>query len=321
MTRRQAPLEFSSLGFFGDFQSSDGRSWRGPCPQCGGHRRFLVFTDREYPYWNYLCSCCNNRGMVNQLLGDQAKLPTEEDRQRWKEQREARDREEAENAAKAVERFVRERIWEVAHAQIEESDLAWWKGRGIEKDWVDYWLLGAVDRIFYQDEQPVKVPTYTIPKFQIGELAVPKNCDFRLLRELPNLGKYMGIKNLPPAVFVARPDLQQAGTGEVFVVEGSIKAMVLYTRLAQANESTTRQVIGVPAARSWVNVIDLLQGRSDRVYVMLDPDAAEAGKELAKEIGRAARVLTLPVKIDDAFTHYGLDVPTFETYLRQARTT
>lgn len=319
MRKRQTPLEFSSLGFFGDFQSTDGRSWRGPCPQCGGHRRFLVFTDREYPYWNYTCSCCSYRGLVSQLLGDKAKLPTDEDRQRWKEQREAREREDAVAQQQAMERFVRERIWEVAHGQIEDKDLQWWRGRGIDEEWVSYWMLGAVDRIFYQDEQPVRVPTYTIPKFQIGGGDVPKNCDFRLLRELPNLGKYMGIKNLPPAVFVARPDLENPG--EVFVVEGSIKAMVLYSRLAGANESTTRQVLGVPAARSWVNVVDLLHDKPDRVYVMLDPDAAVAGVELAREIGRTARVLTLPVKIDDAFTQYGLSVPTFETYLRQARTT
>lgn len=316
--QRTPPPEFSSLGWLGEFRSTDGRSWRGPCPVCGGHRRFLVFTDREYPYWNYLCSCCNYRGTVNQLLGGKVYKPTEEDRARWQAQRADEEQTRKNQQEQALERYLREKIWEVAHAQLDETALAWWQGRGVSAEWVEFWRLGAIDRILWNSAgERFAVPSYTIPKYQLlDDSGVPKNTDFRLAHEVPDFGKYMGISHLPAAVFVAQPSYSEVTrSGEIFVVEGSIKAMVLHTRL-----DPRRQVIGIPSAKSWVNVVDLVRGRADRVYVILDPDAAAAALELASEIGKAARVLTLPVKIDDAFNQHGLTARLFESYLRQART-
>ena len=56
---RTAPVELAQIGLdHNQFKYSDDRSWRGPCPVCGGHRRFVVFTDHEWPMWNGWCDDC-----------------------------------------------------------------------------------------------------------------------------------------------------------------------------------------------------------------------------------------------------------------------
>ena len=51
---------------------------------------------------------------------------------------------------------------------------------------------------------------------------------------------------------------------------------------------------------------------------MLDPDAELAARELAKGIGPAARVVTLPCKADDMLTQYGGTWDDMSRYMRQA---
>jgi len=55
----KAPIELQQIGLNPhDFHYSDKKSWRGPCPQCGGHHRFVVFTDHEWPLWHGYCDQC-----------------------------------------------------------------------------------------------------------------------------------------------------------------------------------------------------------------------------------------------------------------------
>src|SRR5512146_995316 len=53
------PAEFAKLGLdVNAFKRSDGKSMRGPCPRCGGHRRFVMFLDHDWPLNNGYCDEC-----------------------------------------------------------------------------------------------------------------------------------------------------------------------------------------------------------------------------------------------------------------------
>ena len=43
------------------------RDGRGPCPRCGGERRFVVWTDNTFPKWNFACDRCGAKGFADQL--------------------------------------------------------------------------------------------------------------------------------------------------------------------------------------------------------------------------------------------------------------
>ncbi len=56
---KTAPVQLQEIGLDPHaFKYSDEKSWRGPCVACGGNRRFVMFTDNEYPLWNGYCSVC-----------------------------------------------------------------------------------------------------------------------------------------------------------------------------------------------------------------------------------------------------------------------
>jgi hypothetical protein len=316
------PLEFVHAGFLGDFKSSDGKSWRGPCPLCGGNRRFLVFTDRPYPSWNFQCNLCDYKGWVDQLLAGDSHKPTEEEILAWLEKQELERKERERKQRLAQDRFQQSALWEEAHHNLDEQSRRWWSKRGLPQEWQEYWTLGTTIRVFYPEDErgnltPLEHRVFTIPKYQTG-MDRPTNVDMRLDDPVPSsLSKYMGLPNLPPALFVSHPHWQQLTMdGTVLVVEGSIKAMVTALHCPHPV-----QVLAVPAARSWVNVIDLLRNADNlqRVVVMLDPDAQVPAQELVEEIGERAYRLALPVKIDDAFLRYGLTGDRLFDLLRQAR--
>ena len=120
---------------------------------------------------------------------------------------------------------------------------------------------------------------------------------------------------MAPAPFLSRPDLPElAPDGVAIVVEGSKKAAVTCIYL---NDSP--QVIGVPSCNSWAGVDKALITRAELVYVVLDPDAQAWAYRKAAIIGKAARIVTLPSKIDDAFTKQGLTEDILRSLFRQAR--
>ena len=59
---QHAPIELLQIGLDPhQFKYSDSRSWRGPCPVCGGHRRFVMFTDNTFPLWHGYCDECGTK--------------------------------------------------------------------------------------------------------------------------------------------------------------------------------------------------------------------------------------------------------------------
>ena len=106
----------------------------------------------------------------------------------------------------------------------------------------------------------------------------------------------------------------QAITDQVIVCEGAKKAIV--TAVYTEADAT---VLAVPSKSGW-RASGILQAIKDagRVWIILDPDAEREALDFGEAVGVAARIVTLPVKIDDGILNYGLDKNAMRSAMRQA---
>lgn len=293
--------------------------WAGPCPLCGqGVDRFQIKTKGNETKW-YCRGCGHDRyhdaidyvmnretvdffeacrrmatGHLSDYETDPAKLAEfEQARQRQAiSERQERER-------RLLEFSTRE-IGEEYHARLAKVNYEWWENLGIPAAWVDWWKLGYLpEKTFRHEEISYTCPAYTIPKFDFGWK--PTNMDYRLVDPPPGVGRYRFEQGLSLSVFLSRPDLANF-TDEVMLTEGSKKAMVtsLYTFPAKRENL----IIGLPSKNAWCGISERIKNLG-RVWIALDPGAEREAFKLAEMIGKAARVLTLPFKIDDGFLEYG----------------
>lgn len=311
------PTELNQMGLNAAlFTKSSGNSYRGPCPRCGGTRRFLVFTDNPWPHWMGLCDECGLKAWADQLNTalKSAEFDPLEQKMRDAEAKKHMAQRAVERKT-ALERFRTSADVATLHSDMTEENVDWWTKQGIPPDWQEYYVLGYLsNRTFSNNGSSYSSPCYTIPKFDLGwELM---NIDYRLVNPPAEVsGKYRQEFGLSSAPFISRPDLPELHfNGVVYVVEGSKKAMV--TCIRGGGEV---QVIGLPGCTSWAGVPERLSKGPDRVYVLFDPDAEEWGVKFALQVGENARTLSLPMKIDDAFISGGLTWKMFQRLLQQAR--
>jgi hypothetical protein len=300
MNRAQPP-ELIEVGLHG-FTWSDSKSLRGPCPKCGGSRRFVVFVSRPWPSWYGMCDGCGSRGWLDQILNkdlgateiDQNALDRAIDAQKLRD----------DYRRQRLSEFSTEELWIEYAERLEDEQRDWWRLAGIPDEWQTFWRLGYEPAKHYEFEKQIHTsPAYVIPKFDIGW--IPTQIDYRLTDAPKGAGKYRQVVDLPPAFFLARPDESEfSETGRLLIVEGSKKAMVTYQLF------TDRQVAGIPGCTSWGKIEEKAQGL-DEVFVILDPGAGEWSYRLASKI-KGARVLDLPAKIDDAILDGHLDRPGLE---------
>lgn len=307
MSNQPAPLELTQIGLDRlSFQVSDSKSWRGPCPKCGGSRRFVIFTDHEYPFWNGFCDECGYKIKAWELI--RAPIDTDSRRQ-WVREATKKELEQAERRRAKLAEFTNAELWTELHERMTLENYSWWDAQGIPKDWADFWQLGFIqEKLFEHNGESFKRPAYTIPKFGLNWN--PTNIDYRIIDPPPGVGKYRPAFGLAAAAFYSRPDHKEL-LDEIIIVEGSKKAMVVHVWGGDG----AGQVIGIPGCMSWAGV-DKLVKDCGRVYVILDPDARAAAHKLAQAIGKAARLVTLPVKPDDALVS-GMTRKDWQYALRQ----
>jgi hypothetical protein len=289
MNTTPAPSQFTELGLQTDkFTQSDKKSWRGPCPACGGTRRYVVFTDHEFPLWNGMCDQCGRRDKFWQGRAhlDPAKIKSLHEQMEREQAQLARERQ-----AKLDEFSVSE-IWQNLHNRMNPSHRQWWTSQGVPDDWQEYYQLGYKEahRAEHGGEYQV-FQAYSIPKFDFGRKLV--NIDYRLIGAPTEWGKYRPQQGIPQAAFISNPDLTDY-PDEVYIVEGSKKAMVCNIYLT-ANDPLF--FIGVPSCNSWAGITAKVKER--RCWIMLDPGAEMWASKLAREIGKNARIIRLPDKPDD----------------------
>ncbi|HEY5990577.1 MAG TPA: hypothetical protein VIV12_29920 [Streptosporangiaceae bacterium] len=308
---RTPPAELYTLGLAREqFVYSDARSWRGPCPRCGGHRRLLIFTDNPFPKWHCRCDGCGLRAWADQLAPALSQPVSEALRAEW----DARNRRERESR----ERYRREKLAEFSqsellaeyHERLTDAHRAWWESQGIPKAWQDHLRLGYTPDRPYRasDGQLYHSPAYTIPYFHTGFEF--QTLQYRLFEPPTPTDRYRFEHGLGTTYYQAEP---AEPVGEhALICEGAKKAMV-----AHIYGETGCSVLAVPSKSDFGGVADAVKD-CERVYVLLDPDAELPARKLAAAVGDAARVVELPVKVDDAIWQHGLTARQMAAYLRQA---
>lgn len=285
------------------------------CPSCGGdmHRdgswpdRFRMFTVGKVRAW---CRKCG--GLWFPDMVDPSFRPDPELMKVWQEEREQHYRVQKEMAERALRMLENEKTWLEWHEGMDERARKMWEDVGVPREWQDFWKLGYTDnKQFEHCGEIFTRPSMTIPKFDFGWHV--RNIDFRLIDPPSGVGKYRPVPNLPATVFISTPNEKDL-RDEVFVVEGSKKAMILsiYT-----DNDGMRQTIGIPSCTSWAGFEDRLK-ECGRVWLIGDPDATDWFMKLGRAIGDCARVVELSCKPDDAILKYGLTPNLFKQALRQA---
>ena len=302
-------LHLQELGLHpGQFAPSANNSLRGPCPNCGGHRRLVVYLNGEWPRWYLKCDLCGYAGWAY-ILNPKLHTKDIEDNPPTSTPGRAVDLARIEKLLDNLPDMVQQ-----MHDNMSEENKSWWEKAGVPADYQLFWELGYIPNraIFDRTGSLIKVSAYSIPKHDLGWHKL--NVDFRLIGAPLDCGKYRPIAGLPPAPFIARPDFATLDNdGVAYVVEGSKKAMVSCVFLDNA------QVIGVPSNNSWCNIQERLNGTCDRVFVVLDPDSWVSAHRLCRLIGPKARQVTLPGKIDDLILSGSLSRAAFERILKMSR--
>ena len=306
----QPPAELNQIGLVADqFKYSDARSWRGPCPTCGGHRRFVLFTDHEYPMWHGYCDDCGYKLKV----WERVKVEVDPAKRKAYQARALQvEHERAMEFDRLLAKYSTEEIWAAYQRRMGEAQRAWWRGRGVPDEWQDYLRLGYTeDRPYRAGDELRHSPAYTIPYFGSGWQF--KTMQYRLTNAANPADRYRFEAGLGSHYYNTAPSDELPGD-RALICEGAIKAIV--TRIYSGKGLA---VLAVPSKSTWRNTGVLKAVKScGRVFVLLDPDAGRQAAEMKAAIGKAARVVSLFDKVDDLFVSYGMTASQFSGYLRQA---
>lgn len=274
------------------------REFSAECLECGGspHNdgewpdRMRIFADEKPLLW---CRRCGMIKFPDQFGDGEFKLPSPADIERFRQERirveEARKR----SAERALEHLRSSRIWEQYHRALNATGRDYWRSRGVPDSLQNYWKLGWVDEYLeHQGDEDYLGQSATIPLF--AKDWQPLNIKHRLLHMPDSVRKYKyELRGIPQPLFLTNPELDL--TGQVYAVEGEIKAMVTWLTLADRDA----RIVGLPGATPSAEIIGQF-AKADSVTIVLDPGAEEAAYKLAGEIGnKKCKVLIPPMKIDD----------------------
>lgn len=323
---KNAPPQLAEIGLDPSaFHYSDSRSWRGPCPACMGHRRFVMFTDHEYPLWHGFCDVCGYKIKV----WEKTRRPIDpEFLARAKAGAEREENARAERLAVKLAEFTSADLWSELCRRMGAEQIAWWENRGVPEDIQKYLKLGWMpDKMFYSDDIEYHSPAYSIPWF--SENFNFRTMQYRLLNPPDPSDKYRFEKDLPGGgSLYYMTDPGESIKDHVIVCEGAIKGIVTWYWLSEWNKYTT---ISTASSRTIGACLPALKD-ADVIYYIPDPDAFrrppnaknstyESAIQKFREAGLSNRVHTvrLPCKIDDCVTEYGLTRERFGAILNQAR--
>ena len=282
------------------------------CPRCmTGVDRFMIYLEDG----GYFCRQCGLKGWLDD---DQRRFHPDPDMLWNQEQHEEQERRHRKELVEVWRRGYAAGLWQgYYHALLENpQSLSWWKHKGVSEWAIQTYKLGyCVARRVGTDKGVVTVPAYTIPirRPSDGEIV---NVHYRL--DVPpemekDIGKYRGEtlpgdEYLPAAAFYSNRKVN----GPALVVEGAIKAMVLYERLERKV-----QVVGLPSCLPSHFLIEELKSY-DPVWIALDPGFTKQAERIAGFLGRGS-IVELPYKPDDAFVLHDMTVEQFRDYCRQGR--
>ena len=279
-----------------------------PCPFCGGMDRFLLWDNG---YW--MCrpgaGHCGQSGWVD----DDKPYELSEDEKRLRRieaelHRQAQQQEQLEKRLTALERINKERPDLQYHSFLDDDDRAWWISQGMTDELIDEYNLG----ICYQCPTDAQNrASYTIPVYD-AKWKTLKNVRHRLVGATGD--KYRPqAAGLGNQLFNSRWALTE---NTVAMVEGEKKSIIVTDRYIPS--------VGVFGINGfdlqWLQHFDAVK----KLFIAFDPGAIKAAWLLgygikAERPGLEVRVVTLPVKPDDFFTHYGGTTRQMQEYFRMSR--
>jgi len=239
--------------------------------------------------------------------------PSLAEMEKWRKRQEQVQLERKAKAESALVQLRSGHVWEQYHQLLDDQARAYWQKRGIAPSYQDWWQLGWRPRWSFQqpDGSWLHTPSATIPLF--GPDWQPLNVKHRLIDPPPNRGKYLyELSGLPAPLFRCDPENDLAGP--VLVVEGEIKAMVVYATL----DDTKARVVGLPGVNPAPHIIEEL-AEAESLILVGDPGARLQVWKLTKQLGRKrCRVLIPPVKCDDGILASGMSGNELRALLRNA---
>jgi hypothetical protein len=331
ITMTYGPPELSQVGLDpGNFKKVTDCEYHGPCLWCHGTDRFVVWTEREFPSWRWMCRQCSPEGGWFDEINPRLKQELSPDEiARFARERAIRERQLLDQSIKRAQEASKElretEKWLEYYENAGKRGRKLWELRGIPETFQHFWELGfCEDYTLWRKDGDSWIdwwhsPTLSIPirgfDWQVN------NIKHRLLQEPDDAGKYRYEKSgLPAASFVCIPDRI---SGPLFLAEGEIKAMVTMATL----DNDSLQVIGIPSVSPDVNLFALLD-EFEPIYLCLDPDAFEkqgpkhipAAEKVISALGKnRVRVIELPDKIDDLIVAGVLDKPRLQKIIKRAR--
>jgi hypothetical protein len=206
-------------------------------------------------------------------------------------------------------------IWAAYHRRMQEDQIQWWMSQGIPKDWQDYLQLGyTTDKPYYDKQMNLcHSSAYTIPYFH-KDFAF-KNVQYRLVNPINPKDRYRFESGLKAVYYMVTPS--QEMKDKAVICEGAKKAIV--SRVKGFDESYS--VFATPSKTDFGGVQEAVKD-CGQVLIIPDPDAWEkpansgtdwkpAPIKLKALIGKVARIIKLPVKIDDGLLQYGLNLDNY----------
>jgi hypothetical protein len=308
--KAQAPAQLQEIGLNpNEFRYSDAKSWRGPCPVCGGSRRFVIFTDNKYPLWFGYCSVCPNEIKVWQRV---RKPISPEQLQAARRKQEQAEQERVEYRRRKLAEFSRSELWEELNERMSDAQRDYWNDQGIPYEIQDYLRLGwTKERSYYDDYQNLQTTeAYTIPWF--GMNFQLKTMQYRLINPVNVKDKYRFEKGLGGGIHYYMADPSEEIGDKVIICEGAKKAIVTWFWLQDG--------FNVIAASSNNTIRAALEATKDSGlrYVVLDP-GSKRWERLAKESNpKTTHIVSLPYKIDDGYVNGWLNRHDFMRILNTA---
>lgn len=304
------PIELAQIGLdVNSFHYSDAKSWRGACPSCGGNRRFLIFTDNQFPLWFGRCDLCGTEIKAWQ------KVKVQYDPQKAaaiQAEQERKELERAELRRSKLAEFTTHELWTELHERMTQEHIEWWEDQGIPQSIQNDLHIGfTADKGYYDsDKNLLHSPAYTIPWF--GYNYKFNTMQYRLIKDSDR--RYIFENGLGGGQFYYMTKPSETIQDKVIICEGAKKAIVTQFWLIPDDSYT---VIAASSNNTFGAALEATKNCGLR-YIIMDPGSAVWEKKAVETNKKTTHAIRLPAKVDDMWRDYNLDRNMFTSLMQNA---